>query len=108
MEKDPGSGENKELIVNASTEMVSLKNWGAPPPIINREDSSEAIVDCGWGRLLFGQTFLSGSDLAQALREERSGARDVALYIRDPQVIIAQAPQDLFIDPSYTFRLGLV
>jgi GNAT-family acetyltransferase (TIGR03103 family) len=29
-------------------------------------------------------------------------------YIRDPQVVIAQAPQDLFIDPTLTFRLPLL
>ncbi len=90
-----------------STELVSLKNWGAPPPIIRESATDEAIVDCGWGRLLFGQTFFSSGAIARELRREKAGCRDVALYIRDPQVIIAQAPQELFIDPSVTMRLSL-
>lgn len=89
------------------TELVSLKNWGAPPSILSKNEPREATVDCGWGRLLFGQTFFSSASIAQELRREKPGCRDVALYIRDPQVIIAQAPQELFIDPSYTFRLSL-
>jgi GNAT-family acetyltransferase (TIGR03103 family) len=88
------------------TDMISLKNWGAPPPAL-AENASEAVVDCGWGRLLFGQTFLSPADIAAGLRKEQPGQRDVALYIRDPQVVLAQAPQALFIDPSLTFRLAL-
>lgn len=90
-----------------NTELVSLKNWGTPPPDVRALAAAEAVVDCGWGRLLFGQTFFSSSSLADELRREQPGCRDVALYIRDPQVIIAQAPQELFIDPSYTFRLSL-
>ena len=90
-----------------NTELVSLKNWGTPPPDGRALAAAEAVVDCGWGRLLFGQTFFSSSSLADELRREQPGCRDVALYIRDPQVIIAQAPQELFIDPSYTFRLSL-
>ncbi|WP_238946940.1 N-acetylglutaminylglutamine synthetase [Seongchinamella unica] len=87
-------------------EMVSLKSWG-PPAQVFSGDSRDAIVNLGWGRLLFGQTFDSAEDLVEELRSERDGTRDVALYIRDPQVLIAQAPQELFIDPSLTYRLSL-
>jgi GNAT-family acetyltransferase (TIGR03103 family) len=89
-----------------TSELVSLRNWG-PPPALPARCEHEAVVDCGWGRLLFGQTFQSPERLAAALRDETSGERDVALYIRDPQVVLAQSPQDLFIDPSLTFRLAL-
>lgn len=63
------------------------------------------VVDCGWGRLLFGQTFKDPYTLAEVLREERMGKRDVALYLRDPHVVVSYAPQDLFLDPSHTFRI---
>jgi len=64
-------------------------------------------LDCGWGRLLFGQTFLEPSALAAALLEEDLERRDIAVYVRDPHVVLAAAPQHLFLDPSHTFRLDL-
>lgn len=87
---------------------ISLKNWGEKP------DSDEtvamtasAVVDCGWGRLIFGQTFDSPQSVAEALEGEREGERDVAFYVRDPHVLVALDPQALFLDPSHSFRLNL-
>jgi GNAT-family acetyltransferase (TIGR03103 family) len=57
--------------------------------------------------LIFGQTFNSNSQLAELLCAEQFGQRDVALYTRDPQVVVSKAPQSLFIDPSVTYRLNL-
>ena len=88
-------------------QMGSLKHWGAPPSSIADELDKQAVVDCGWGRLIFGQTFRSSRQLADQLRDESLGRRDVALYSRDPQVVVSQAPQELFIDPSLTYRLNL-
>ena len=31
--------------------------------------------------------------------------RDIALYLRDPHVAISHAPQEVFLDPSHTYRL---
>ncbi|HKI63989.1 MAG TPA: N-acetylglutaminylglutamine synthetase [Burkholderiales bacterium] len=66
-----------------------------------------ATLDCGWGRLLFGQTFDDPGQLAAALLEEDLERRDIAAYVRDPHVVLAAAPQELFLDPSHTFRLDL-
>jgi GNAT-family acetyltransferase (TIGR03103 family) len=104
--KDKAKDSDMESEQLNFTDMISLKNWGAPPRALT-DEASEAVVDCGWGRLLFGQTFLSPADIAAGLRKEQAGQRDVALYIRDPQVVLAHAPQELFIDPSLTFRLAL-
>jgi hypothetical protein len=68
---------------------------------------SNAMVDCGWGRLLFAQTFEYLKQLARCLLEERVGKRDIAIYLGDPHVVLSFAPQDLFLDPSHTFRLWL-
>lgn len=65
------------------------------------------IVDCGWGRLLMGQTFGSQRELVDALVAEAPQQRDVALYATDPHVLVALAPQQLFLDPSHTYRLQL-
>ncbi|MCR4267163.1 N-acetylglutaminylglutamine synthetase [Nitratireductor sp. ZSWI3] len=74
---------------------------GAPEP-----DTSVSL-DLGWGRLLFAQTFATNEALADALREEGPARRDIAFYIRDPHVLLALAPQELFLDPSHTYRLDL-
>lgn len=65
------------------------------------------IIDCGWGRLLMGQTFATQRELVDALVAEAPRQRDVALYAQDPHVLVALAPQQLFLDPSHTFRLPL-
>jgi len=67
----------------------------------------DATLDCGWGRLLFGQTFDDPAKLAATLLEEGPERRDIAAYVRDPHLVLAAAPQDLFLDPSHTYRLDL-
>ncbi|MGZ9081578.1 MAG: N-acetylglutaminylglutamine synthetase [Rhodoplanes sp.] len=71
------------------------------------EAETSAAVDCGWGRLLFGQTFQSSMALIEAMRAEGPERRDIAFYIRDPPVVLAAAPQEVFLDPSHTYRLDL-
>ncbi len=66
-----------------------------------------AVVDCGWGRLIFGQTFADPADLVSALCDEEPKRRDVALYVSDPHVAVSLAPEAVFLDPSHTFRLWL-
>src|SRR5690606_1273118 len=67
----------------------------------------DVVVECGWGRLLFAHTFTSNQRLADELCRERAGQRDIALYLRDPHVVLSLAPQELFLDPSNTFRLWM-
>lgn len=69
--------------------------------------SRNIVVDCSWGRLLFGQTFEDPEDLIACLREEVPNHRDIALYYKDPHVVIARDPQSFFLDPSHTYRLQL-
>jgi GNAT-family acetyltransferase (TIGR03103 family) len=67
----------------------------------------DVVVDCGWGRLIFGHTFQSNELIARTLLEEQPGRRDIAFYLSDPHVILSYAPQDLFLDPSHSYRLYL-
>ncbi|MBA1205322.1 N-acetylglutaminylglutamine synthetase [Pseudomonas capeferrum] len=74
------------------------------------EDGSEPhdqprALHCGWGRLLIGHTYPNPAHLAEALQQEAPGERDIALYVAAPQVLLAQAPHQLFLDPSDTLRL---
>lgn len=82
---------------------VSVKS-----PIDNDTNlDKNAIIDCGWGRLFFGQTFEEPEKLVSMLRNEEEDHRDIALYIQDPHVAVSLAPQEIFLDPSHTFRLWL-
>lgn len=69
--------------------------------------AANAVVDCGWGRLIAGHTFAEPADIAAELLRERPGDRDIAFYLDKPHVVVAQAPQQLFVDPSEAFRLTL-
>lgn len=64
-------------------------------------------LDCGWGRLIFAQTFANARELARTVEQEEDGRRDVAFYVAEPHVVLARAPLSLFLDPSHTFRLML-
>lgn len=75
-----------------------------PPPARTRES---VVLDCGWGRLVFGNTFPDAERAADALRAEADGARDICVYLDDPHVLVARRHAELFIDPSHTYRLAL-
>ncbi len=66
-----------------------------------------SLVDVGWGRLIFAHTFPNPEAVARVLLDEQPGRRDIAFYVNDPQLILNVAPQDLFLDPSTTYRLDL-
>jgi GNAT-family acetyltransferase (TIGR03103 family) len=65
------------------------------------------VLDCGWGRLLFAQTFDSNASIVEALREEGADQRDIAFYVSDPQILLSLDPQETFLDPSHSYRLEL-
>lgn len=81
------------------------------PPIEARRTETgptpDSVLDLGWGRLIFGQTFSDPDRIAGALEGELPDRRDIAVYVRDPHVVLANAPQEVFLDPSHTYRLDL-
>lgn len=86
-----------------------LRHEGLKPVIgpEARAMAENAVLDCGWGRLLFAQTFPRAEPLIEALRAEGPDQRDIAFYVRNPHVLLASAPQEVFLDPSHTYRLEL-
>jgi len=66
-----------------------------------------AVIECGWGRLIFGQTFSDPATISREILKEKKNQRDIALYLRDPHVVLSLNPQSLFLDPSHTYRLWL-
>ena len=84
----------------------SLDSTGAGVSTLARETwKPDCVIDCGWGRLLFGHTFSGPGAVVEALMEEGAGQRDIAFYLTDPHVVLASAPSDLFLDPSHSYRL---
>jgi GNAT-family acetyltransferase (TIGR03103 family) len=86
----------------------ALRAHGAVLPFDpDRRGPPTPWVDCGWGRLLFGPAFESPAELARALLQEAPNRRDIALYVESPQLVLAEAPNELFLDPSLMFRRHL-
>lgn len=86
-------------------EAITTTPWDAPPPHLQEAMDPDVVLDAGWGQLVFGQTFSDPGAVAEVLRQEAEGRRDICLYLRDPHVVVAQHPHELFIDPSFTYRL---
>jgi GNAT-family acetyltransferase (TIGR03103 family) len=85
----------------------TLRNWDDRTGLRGQRASSEATVNCGWGRLIFAHTFMDNLRLAETICNESPKQRNIALYIKDPHVILSLRPQELFLDPSHTYRLWL-
>jgi GNAT-family acetyltransferase (TIGR03103 family) len=86
-------------------EAITLGLHDATPPHLVDAMAKDVEIELGWGRLIFGQTFADGGTLAEALRREAPGRRDICIYARESHVVVAGAPSELFIDPSHTYRL---
>ncbi|HEY1841596.1 MAG TPA: N-acetylglutaminylglutamine synthetase [Mycobacterium sp.] len=87
------------------TEAITLGLHDASPPDLVDAMAKDVELELGWGRLIFGQTFADPDTLAEALRREAPGRRDICIYARESHVVVAGAPSELFIDPSHTYRL---
>ncbi|OBG35120.1 GNAT family acetyltransferase [Mycobacterium alsense] len=87
------------------TEAITLGLHDASPPELVEAMAKDVELELGWGRLVFGQTFADAHDLVEALRREEPGRRDICIYARESHVVVAEAPTELFIDPSHTYRL---
>ena len=90
-----------------STPSMTTRSWKQPSAHERQGMGENVVLDLGWGRLVFGQTFSDLRGIVHALRAEESGRRDICIYPRDPHVLVGLAPDELFIDPSYTYRLDL-
>lgn len=87
------------------TEAITLGLHDASPPELVDAMAKDVELELGWGRLIFGQTFANSQELVEALRREGPGRRDICIYARESHVVVAEAPTELFIDPSHTYRL---
>jgi GNAT-family acetyltransferase (TIGR03103 family) len=91
--------------VDRDQEAITLGLHDVSPQHMVDAMADDVVVELGWGRLIFGQTFADPDKLAEVLRHEGLGRRDICMYAREPHVLVARAPAELFIDPSHTYRL---
>ncbi|MCZ2810987.1 N-acetylglutaminylglutamine synthetase [Modestobacter sp. VKM Ac-2979] len=98
------AGHRTRRDVGASS---TSRSWQRPAAHERAGMETDVVLDMGWGRLVFGQTFADLSGVLAALRAEESGRRDICVYPWDPQVLVGMAPDELFIDPSFVYRLPL-
>src|SRR5215207_3807488 len=90
-----------------STPALTSRSWHEPSAHEIEGMGADVVLDLGWGQLVFGQTFRDLRGVVDVLRGEETGRRDICVYPRDPQVLVGMAPDELFIDPSLTYRLDL-
>ncbi|KUI28267.1 GNAT family acetyltransferase [Mycobacterium sp. IS-1496] len=87
------------------TEAITLSLHDASPQHLVDAMTDDVVLELGWGRLIFGQTFADPEKLAKVLQHEGPGRRDICIYARESHVLVARSPSELFIDPSHTYRL---
>ena len=83
----------------------SLRNWEEPRPPHRKKMTADVALPMGWGLLIFAHTFHDQQGVVDALLDEAPEHRNIALYLRDPHVVLSLAPDRLFLDPSHTYRL---
>ncbi|MDK3255224.1 N-acetylglutaminylglutamine synthetase [Blastococcus capsensis] len=100
------AGHRRRTAVPSTPELTS-RSWHEPTAHEIEGMAQDVVLDLGWGQLAFGQTFRDLGGIVDVLRAEETGRRDICVYPRDPQVLVGMAPDELFIDPSLTYRLDL-
>lgn len=100
------AGHRRRTAVTEPPSFTS-RSWQEPSEHQRQGMEYDVVLDLAWGRLVFGQTFSDLRGIVDALRAEESDRRDICIYPRDPHVLVGLAPDELFIDPSYTYRLDL-
>ncbi|MEW9838038.1 N-acetylglutaminylglutamine synthetase [Mesorhizobium marinum] len=101
------ASDRREHALDHRLRRLRFNTLHGSPAEADGDSAKSVVLDCGWGRLLFSQTFDSNAALVDALRQEEEEQRDIAFYVTDPHVLLSLAPQETFLDPSHTYRLEL-
>ncbi|MCB0393281.1 MAG: N-acetylglutaminylglutamine synthetase [Bdellovibrionales bacterium] len=83
----------------------SIKGWKRTIHNYDQKIRPNSEAYCGWGRVLFANTFEEPKKLILELQKERSRERDIAFYVSDPHVVSYASPAEVFLDPSHTYRI---
>jgi hypothetical protein len=58
---------------------ITSRSWKQPSEHQLQGMGSDVVLDLGWGRLVFGQTFSDLGGIVDALRAEEAGERDICI-----------------------------
>ena len=83
---------------------ASSTSWDRKP-MTGDPVCSETVVDCGWGRLIFAQTFADLERLARCLQEERPGSCLLSASVLGNPV---EGKYHAFQDSGAWIRKGLI
>ena len=78
-----------------------------PPPVKTRGIKRNTALFCGWGRLIFGQTFSDHNRIIDIFSSEPAGKRDLAIYVKNHHVFWPKPPTCCLLTPPHTYRLWL-
>ncbi len=81
-------------------EAITLALHEASPPDMVDAMADDVVLELGWGRLIFGQTFSDPERLAEVLRAEAHGRRDICIYAREPHVLVSKRPRNCSSTPA--------
>jgi len=98
---------NQLAIRSIEAKSATLSNWKSYTSEQFSQFENRVSLNFGWGKLIFAHTFDNQQKIALELLDEKPGERNIAFYVPDPHVLLSQAPQDIFLDPSHTFRCWL-
>lgn len=97
------SRRTRRAAVRARSE--SVENWLSPNKVYQKKIEHNVVLQTGWGKLVFANTYTDQSQFIEDLRKEIPGQRNLAFYPSDPHVAVSLAPNEVFLDPSHTFRI---
>ncbi len=83
----------------------SISHWKESHSKFESVQGENSAINVGWGNLIFANTFEGNEKLVERIKSEKSGQRNIAFYAQDPQITVSEYPNDVFMDPSYTYRI---
>jgi len=98
---------HRSAIQEIETKSATLSNWTSNATERYNQFKKRVSLNFGWGKLIFAHSFDNQQEIARELLDEKPDERNIAFYVPDPHVLLSQAPQDIFLDPSHTFRCWL-
>ncbi|MCB9091488.1 MAG: N-acetylglutaminylglutamine synthetase [Halobacteriovoraceae bacterium] len=91
--------------LKSKTRSSSVENWLDPDESYQKNIKHDKYLQLGWGKLIFANTYQNLEKFIEELKIEAPDQRNIAFYTIDPHVVVSLAPNEVFLDPSHSFRI---